>query len=79
MKKFVLSFVFIGFLVLSSCTPSRFFIINSEGILTYNRHSGQLEFMWQTKSAIIDRPCGTFWEFVLNYGEFVTFHRAGDQ
>ena len=51
MKKFVLGFVFIGFLVLSSCTPSRFFVINSEGILTYNRHTGQLEFMWQTKSA----------------------------
>ena len=51
MKKFVLGFVFIGFLGLSSCTPSRFFVINSEGILTYNRHTGQLEFMWQTKSA----------------------------
>lgn len=51
MKKIVLSFVFIGGLVLSSCTPNRFFLINSEGILTYNRHTGQLEFMWQTKSA----------------------------
>ena len=51
MKKFVLGFVFIGFLVLSSCTPSRVFVINSEGILTYNRHTAQLEFMWQTKSA----------------------------
>lgn len=51
MKKFVLGFVFIGLLGLSSCTPSRFFVINSEGILTYNRHTGQLEFMWQTKSA----------------------------
>lgn len=51
MRRFVLGFVFIGFLVLSSCTPNRFFLINSEGILTYNRHTGQLEFMWQTKSA----------------------------
>lgn len=51
MKKFVLGIVIIGFLVLSSCTPNRFFLINSEGILTYNRHTGQLEFMWQTKSA----------------------------
>lgn len=49
MKRFVLGFVFIGFLVLSSCTPNRFFLINSEGILTYNRHTGQLELMWQTK------------------------------
>lgn len=51
MRKFVLGIVIIGFLVLTSCTPSRFFLINSEGILTYNRHTGQLEFMWQTKSA----------------------------
>lgn len=51
MRKFVLGIVIIGFLVLSSCTPNRFFLINSEGILTYNRHTGQLEFMWQTKSA----------------------------
>ena len=51
MRKIVLSFVFIGFLVCCSCTPNRFFLINSEGILTYNRHTGQLEFMWQTKSA----------------------------
>lgn len=51
MKRFVLGFVLILLLGLSSCTPSRFFIINSEGILTYNRHTGQLEFMWQTKSA----------------------------
>ena len=51
MRKIVLSFVFIGVLVLSSCSPNRFFLINSEGILTYNRHTGQLEFMWETKSA----------------------------
>ena len=51
MRRFVLGFVIIGFLVLSSCSPSRFFLINSEGILTYNRHTGQLEFMWETKSA----------------------------
>ena len=51
MKRIVLSFTIIGLLGLSSCTPSRFFLINSEGILTYNRHTGQLEFMWQTKSA----------------------------
>lgn len=51
MRKIVLCFVFIGVLVLSSCSPNRFFLINSEGILTYNRHTGQLEFMWQTKSA----------------------------
>lgn len=51
MRKIVVSFIILGLLGVSSCTPNRFFLINSEGILTYNRHTGQLEFMWQTKSA----------------------------
>lgn len=51
MRKIVVSFIILGLLGFSSCTPNRFFLINSEGILTYNRHTGQLEFMWQTKSA----------------------------
>lgn len=37
--------------VVSGCAPNRFYLVNSEGIFTYNRHTGQLEFMWQTKSA----------------------------
>ena len=51
MKRIVLVLI-LGFAILcQSCTPSRFYLINSEGILTYNRHTGQLEFMWQSKSA----------------------------
>ena len=51
MKRIVLGLI-LGFAILcQSCTPSRFYLINSEGILTYNRHTGQLEFMWQSKSA----------------------------
>ena len=36
---------------LTSCTPHKFFILNSEGILTYDRNKGTFEVLWQTKSA----------------------------
>lgn len=35
----------------TSCTPHKFFILNSEGILTYDRNKGTFEVLWQTKSA----------------------------
>lgn len=42
----------LGFLVLamSSCAPTRYFFMNSEGIFSYNRHTGQLEIVWETKT-----------------------------
>lgn len=51
MRRIVLSIVIVSLCLLTSCTPSKFFLINSEGILTYNRHTGQLELLWQTKGA----------------------------
>lgn len=54
MKHRIFGLCFGGLLMLSSCAPNKFFLINSEGILEYNRHTGQLEFMWQTKSASMD-------------------------
>lgn len=33
--------------VLSSCTPTRWFLVNTNGILTYNRHTGQIEMIWE--------------------------------
>lgn len=54
MKRLIFGLCFGGLLILSSCAPNKFFLINSEGILEYNRHTGQLEFMWQTKSASMD-------------------------
>lgn len=33
-----------------SCAPARWYLVNSEGILTYNRHTGQLEIMWSHHS-----------------------------
>lgn len=29
-----------------SCAPNRWFLINTEGIVTYNRNTGQLEVLW---------------------------------
>lgn len=54
MKRLIFGLCLCGPLILSSCAPNKFFLINSEGILEYNRHTGQLEFMWQTKSASMD-------------------------
>lgn len=54
MKRRIFGLCFGGLLILSSCAPNKFYLINSEGILEYNRHTGQLEFMWSTKSASMD-------------------------
>ena len=39
------------FIPLSSCTPHKWFIVNSEGILSYDRNKGTFELLWQNKSA----------------------------
>lgn len=36
---------------LTSCTPHRWFIVNSEGILTYDRNKGTFELLWQNSAA----------------------------
>lgn len=50
MRKF--SFICIMALVLmtaSSCAPREWFLMNSNGIFTYNRHTGQVELLWETQ------------------------------
>lgn len=42
-----------------SCTPHKFFILNSEGILTYDRNKGTFEVLWQTKTAGVTPDSGT--------------------
>ena len=37
-------------IMLSSCTGLRYVFCTSDGILTYNRHTGQLEILWEHKS-----------------------------
>lgn len=38
-------------LAFESCTPHKWFIVNSEGILTYDRNKGTFELLWQNKAA----------------------------
>lgn len=56
MKK--ISFAFIGVAlmgcVLSSCSPSRWFMINGSGIASYNRHTGQFEVLWEHKETPVE-------------------------
>lgn len=44
---------------ISSCYPHKWFIVNSEGILTYDRNKGTFELLWQTKSAANSTDSGT--------------------
>ena len=37
-------------IMLSSCTGWRYVFCTSNGILTYNRHTGQLEILWEHQS-----------------------------
>lgn len=36
--------------MVTGCAPSRTFFMNSEGIVSYNRHTGQLEMVWDAKT-----------------------------
>lgn len=49
MKKVCFAFILISFL-LSSCSPSKFFLVDSYGILTYDRMTGKWEVMWEFKT-----------------------------
>lgn len=54
MKKLAFGFILICSFMMPSCAPNRFYLVNSEGIFTYNRHTGQLEFMWESKTQPAD-------------------------
>lgn len=40
-------------LLVMGCAPRDWFLINSSGILTYNRHTGQFEMLWESKSPAV--------------------------
>lgn len=40
-------------LMMVSCAPHNWFLMNSEGIFTYDRYTGKVELVWETKSAMI--------------------------
>ena len=61
-KKNYYRFVLVAMVIvtaISSCYPHKWFIVNSEGILSYDRNKGTLELLWQTKSAGHSADSGT--------------------
>lgn len=46
-------------LAFESCTPHKWFIVNSEGILSYDRNKGTFELLWQNKAAGHSADSGT--------------------
>ena len=53
-SKLVRSLVIVAIVVATlvcSCTPQKWFIVNSEGILSYDRNKGTFELLWQNKTA----------------------------
>lgn len=50
---------FISLLAFESCTPHKWFIVNSEGILSYDRNKGTFELLWQNKAAGHSADSGT--------------------
>ena len=49
--KSLVKILFVGVaLMATSCTP-QWLLVNSSGIATYNRNTGQVEVLWENKSA----------------------------
>lgn len=48
-KVSMLLMVLVG-LLLSSCAP-KWLVVNSSGVASYNRHTGQFEILWENKNA----------------------------
>lgn len=49
-KRLVIVAIVVAALV-CSCTPHKWFIVNSEGILSYDRNKGTFELLWTNKTA----------------------------
>lgn len=43
----VVFFLVFGMIVISACSPTRWYLVNSSGIATYNHRTGQLEVLWE--------------------------------
>lgn len=66
MKKVLFSFLLCFALVsgsfwLSSCSGSKLVWSTSNGIVTYNRHTGQFELMWDTSMSRDNSSRDTIW------------------
>ena len=50
MRKLVLVLVCVAACCLQSCAP-KWLVFNSNGIASYNRHTGQFEILWENNSS----------------------------
>ena len=68
MKKLsMLVMVLVG-LSLSSCAQ-KWLLVNSSGVATYNRNTGQIEVLWENKSAEVHAVHDTIYVEVPKSGE----------
>lgn len=51
MKKiFLILVVGLVMMMAASCAPREWFLMNSSGIFTYDRYTGKVELLWETKT-----------------------------
>lgn len=62
LHNFVSKFAIVAIVVAAlvcSCTPHKWFIVNSEGILSYDRNKGTFELLWTNKTSGYSPDSGT--------------------
>lgn len=43
----VVFFLMLACIAVTACAPTRWYLVNSSGIATYNHRTGQLEVLWE--------------------------------
>lgn len=51
MRYLVVCFIIFFTFLIGGCAP-RWLLVNSNGIASYNRHTGQFEILWENHSAV---------------------------
>lgn len=68
MKKILFLAGFSIILFMDSCAP-KWLLVNTNGIASYNRHTGQFEILWENKSAqVIERHDTIFVDSISSKG-----------
>lgn len=68
MKKLSMLLMVLVGLSLSSCAP-KWLLVNSSGVATYNRNTGQVELLWENKSAEVHEVHDTIYVEVPRSGD----------
>lgn len=56
MKKGVFCLV-LGCISLTACQFPRIYVVDSQGILSYDKHAGRLEVLWEHKVSTAEQSC----------------------